>query len=282
MSKVSLHFVFPIEHPPDHLSCHPTLFVPEGCSVPSIVASRSLNTFRNQEELIYPVNVARNVARTRALTKFVIVSDIELIPSRHLVSHFVKMLSRFHLKSDGKVPLKHLVYVVPVFEVEHFISNIPEKKSELLYLYSQNRAIYFHRWICLHCQRFPGLQRWIHHSSTSTDNSIQPMLVVKREFPYHRWEPIYIGTNEEPLYSELLSWEGKQDKMIQMHEMCLLGYRFVILDGAFLVHAPGIKRHPGPRSEVQTAHHYNNMRHYEQIMKAVSDRLGSKQGCKIH
>lgn len=27
-----------------------------------------------------------------------------------------------------------------------------------------------------------------------------------------------------------------------MHEMCLLDYRFVILNGAFLVHTPGMKR----------------------------------------
>jgi len=39
---------------------------------------------------------------------------------------------------------------------------------------------------------------------------------VRREFPYHRWEPIYIGTNEEPLYSEELTWEGQQDKMTQV------------------------------------------------------------------
>lgn len=44
----------------------------------------------------------------------------------------------------------------------------------------------------------------------------QPLLVVRREFPYHRWEPIYIGTNEEPLYSEELTWEGQQDKMTQV------------------------------------------------------------------
>lgn len=51
---------------------------------------------------------------------------------------------------------------------------------------------------------------------------LQPMLVVKREFPHHRWEPVYIGTQREPLYSELLTWEGQQDKMAQV---CL----FVIL-----------------------------------------------------
>ena len=51
----------------------------------------------------------------------------------------------------------------------------------------------------------------------------QPLLVVKREFPYHRWEPIYIGTNNEPLYSELLTWEGQQDKMTQV---CIYIYKF--------------------------------------------------------
>lgn len=40
--------------------------------------------------------------------------------------------------------------------------------------------------------------------------------MVRREFPYHRWEPIYIGTNQEPLYSEQLTWEGQQDKMTQV------------------------------------------------------------------
>ncbi|CAL4112488.1 unnamed protein product, partial [Meganyctiphanes norvegica] len=70
----------------------------------------------------------------------------------------------------------------------------------------------------------------------------QSFSVVKRQFPFHRWEPIYMCTKEEPLYDERLSWEGLQDKMSQMHELCLMDYNLVILDRAFLVHAPGIKR----------------------------------------
>ena len=61
----------------------------------------------------------------------------------------------------------------------------------------------------------------------------------KRETPYNRWEPIYIGTNEvqpyhnipskydsldslydtlcqEPTYDERLTWEGRSDKMVQV------------------------------------------------------------------
>ena len=40
--------------------------------------------------------------------------------------------------------------------------------------------------------------------------------VVKRESPFLLWEPIFIGTNEDPLYDERLTWEGKRDKMTQV------------------------------------------------------------------
>ena len=40
--------------------------------------------------------------------------------------------------------------------------------------------------------------------------------VGKRHPPFHHWEPIYIGTNEEPTYDERLTWEGRSDKMVQV------------------------------------------------------------------
>lgn len=179
MSKVSLHFVFPVDYPPDHLVCNPSLLVPSGCSIPTTVLKKRLNTFRNQKELTYPVNVARNVARISSKTKFVLVSDIELFPSKSLVTRFQELIPTFQLKLQStNIPFNRIVYVVPVFEVEHYIVSIPEKKSELLDLYSQNKAIYFHRWICLHCQRFPGLQRWIHKSGYLLDNSIQVGIII--------------------------------------------------------------------------------------------------------
>ncbi|XP_021932210.1 beta-1,4-glucuronyltransferase 1-like isoform X2 [Zootermopsis nevadensis] len=111
-----------------------------------------------------------------------------------------------------------------------------------------------------------------------------PLLVVRREFPYHRWEPVYIGTNEEPLYSEQLTWEGQQDKMTQMNEMCLQGYRFVILDGAFLVHVPGIKR----RSEItvdRTAwrrpYEHHNTKIYHSITMKMMRKYRTNTRCKL-
>ena len=39
---------------------------------------------------------------------------------------------------------------------------------------------------------------------------------AKRHPPYDHWEPIYIGTNDVPIYDERLTWEGKYDKMTQV------------------------------------------------------------------
>ena len=48
--------------------------------------------------------------------------------------------------------------------------------------------------------------------------------MVKRESPFLLWEPIFIGTNEDPLYDERLTWEGKRDKMTQVRHACWTGY----------------------------------------------------------
>lgn len=175
MERVTVHFIFPVNYPPDHLECQPSLMVPKSCSVPETLIKFNLETFRNNEGLIYPVNIGRNVARVNARTSFVLVSDVELFPSQNLVSGFLAMLARIRLKSksDFRSLLKKFVYVLPVFEVEGDVVEVPLKKSQLLYLYAMNKAVYFHRWVCLHCQRFPGLQRWLHRRLPGLDHTIQ-------------------------------------------------------------------------------------------------------------
>lgn len=69
-----------------------------------------------------------------------------------------------------------------------------------------------------------------------------------------------------------------------MHEMCLIGYKFVILDGAFLVHAPGVKRKSNTIKPVdaRNVHLYQNMHYYDDIIRKVTKLHGAKQQCKIH
>lgn len=59
-----------------------------------------------------------------------------------------------------------------------------------------------------------------------------------------------------------------------MLEMCLMGYKFVILDGGFLVHWPGIKKKAILRSKNKhrTIEEIRNSRQY----KAISNDLVNK------
>ncbi|XP_046395042.1 beta-1,4-glucuronyltransferase 1-like [Ischnura elegans] len=270
--RLSVHLVYHISHLPvlpESVSDSLDESERSQCGPPAVLGHP---TYRTKMALAYPVNVARNSARSGARTPHIFVSDVELLPSKGLATQFCSMLSRASRKQDMegvqknwvtdlqiplKIPLpqpavsnsggtRRLAFVVPVFEVE-LGEKVPETKEQLLALLASDRAFYFHRWQCVHCQKFPGIHLWMEERK-STPGNLQPLVMVRREFPYHRWEPIYIGTNREPLYSEVLTWEGKQDKMTQMHQMCLLGYRFVILDRAFLVHTPGVKRPQPPRS----------------------------------
>ena len=51
-------------------------------------------TFKAKNNLTYPVNVGRNLARDTSLTHFVLASDIELYPSVRIVNSFFEMIRK--------------------------------------------------------------------------------------------------------------------------------------------------------------------------------------------
>lgn len=59
---------------------------------PYDVKNNETKSYRAANNLTYPVNVARNIARNAALTHFVLASDIDFYPSLDLVDDFFKML----------------------------------------------------------------------------------------------------------------------------------------------------------------------------------------------
>ncbi|KAI5631080.1 glycosyl-transferase for dystroglycan domain-containing protein [Phthorimaea operculella] len=199
--------------------------------------SYDIPTYRRLYDLLYPINVGRNSARNASHTNYFIVSDIEMVPSDRLASKFSKMLRELigSRKRDAGFVIPNTVFVVPLFEVE-VGERIPREKAELVALVEDNRAMYFHQKACSHCQRFPGLQTWLKRPPT---DEVQMLFMTKREYPFHRWEPIYFGTAREPWFNEFMYWEGLQEKMLQVLEVCLRRYRFAILDGGFLCHAGG-------------------------------------------
>lgn len=104
---------------------------------------------------MYPINVCRNAARTAALTEDVMVSDIQLMPNEGLAQRFLSMKDAYKL-SD----CRNRAFVLPIFEVEA-TEEIPRNKQQLLYLLKAERAVYFHRMVCTHCQKFPGIEAWM-------------------------------------------------------------------------------------------------------------------------
>ena len=89
--------------------------------------------------MIYPINVARNVARIQANTIRVLVTDIELLPSQKLASGFMKIVRE-------KPPKNGVIFVVPIFEIESKILP-PSTKKELLSATKAGLAVYFHRFV---------------------------------------------------------------------------------------------------------------------------------------
>jgi len=229
----TFHLFFPLTHMPSQVPRHQTLLRKRpNCQIPEGLSSKK--TYRKSNHLDYPVNVARNVARVTASTHFVFPSDIELYPSPNLIPDFLSMIKRNEKKLTKSQPR---VYVNSIFEIE-VDHSLPNTKAELLHLMKSNITIPFHKTVCPLCHKIPHAKEWLEAKIKPGMNVIH---VGKRLRPFQHWEPIYIGTNDEPLYDERLSWEGRSDKMAQGFKLCLLNYQFHILDNAFLIHKPGIK-----------------------------------------
>lgn len=152
MSKVSVHYVFPITRPPYIRNLHRNELT---CSIKE---SSELNTYRYLNKLPYPINACRNVARNAATTHYILVSDVELVPSEFLATSFLNLIVSQY--ANGGLQLPSRVFVVPVFEIDIF-ETIPKNKLELMKLIKEEKAVYFHRHVCSHCQKFPGLEKWL-------------------------------------------------------------------------------------------------------------------------
>lgn len=131
------------------------------------------------DTVVYPINVVRNVARTASLTKYVLLADVELMPSKgasfytfcskfemqsrflDLARNFLEMLRQYNQSTKE-------VFVLPTFEVEKS-EEIPETKKQLQEMLQANRAVYFHQLICAHCQRFPGIDTWMNENNVDDD-----------------------------------------------------------------------------------------------------------------
>ena len=113
-------------------------------------------TFRSNNSLLYPINVARNIARENAQTHFVLAADIEMIPGANLTDSFMAMMKTGARFGDSS---RKVVYVLPQFEQEKRLP-IPANKKTLIGYMWKGQALVFHHRTCPKCQYFPDLYNW--------------------------------------------------------------------------------------------------------------------------
>lgn len=276
-SYATFHVFFDLDHIPANVPRHDTLMKKrQHCEYPEgLDANRTESTYRHRLGLDYPVNVARNVARLTATTHFVFPSDIELYPSPNLIRDFLAMIRRHDKQLRRPLPR---VFVNSIFEIAANHS-LPQNKSELVTLLNSNIVIPFHKTVCPQCHKIPKAVEW---PNATIKPGMNVYYVGKRIRPFQHWEPIYIGTNQEPLYDERLSWEGRSDKMAQGYKLCLLNYEFHILDNAFLIHRPGIKT---KKSLVSSLKQKKISAQNDYLKKTITAEIkkiyGARKGCEM-
>jgi len=106
-------------------------------------------------------------------------------------------------------------------------------------------AITFHKKVCPDCHTVPKFKEW---ASAKPKPGVSVFHTGKRTGYHLHWEPIFIGTHNDPLYDERLSWEGKMDKMTQVR-----GETFVGVDVVFFFFNWHVKNYTATRTCISVA-----------------------------
>ncbi|KAH8267455.1 hypothetical protein KR018_005019, partial [Drosophila ironensis] len=277
---VSFHIYFMVTHIPRILPTTDTALKRKiDCSKPPpYVNTTHSSLYRVKMNLTYPVNMGRNLARGASLTHFVLASDIELYPTPGLVPAYLKFYSRKVVKHSGEWLNAPVVHVLRIFEVQAN-ATIPTTKSQLQEMLVQGEAVPFHLKVCRDCHEGPLLEEWMNDTDSQYSQDLNVFNKGTRLPPHVSWEPIFIGSVNDPPYDERLSWEGKRDKMTQGYIMCILGYQFHVLDKAFLVHKPGITADQEFHHSFYT--HQTNRLISLRIIHELRIKYGRRKGCEL-
>lgn len=175
----------------------------------------------------YPVNLLRNVARRNALTEFVIVLDVDLLPNDGLHAQFVAFARDNRLFVDSHRDDK-TVYVAPAFEVREGVPS-PRDKASLLQRVEAMDARPFYLELCWKCQKHTDYEAW---QREPPGDKLAVLFEVLWRDP---WEPFYFGRNSAPFYDERFRQYGF-NRISQVCELHVSGYKFSVLNNAFVVH----------------------------------------------
>ena len=189
--KVSFHLVFPIAQAPANLASV-SKFSFNCSAVDYLKIDRGRDNYQISK-VQYPNNILRNVAITNSKSEYILVLDIDMLPSKYLHKQFIDFVKR---QGSGKNADQNdkTVYVLPCFESRKE-DIFPKTKQILLNDWKTREVRPFYSEICWKCQRVTDYEQW--RNSRLVD-FMDAAYYVDWEDP---WEPFYIAKRTAlPLY----------------------------------------------------------------------------------
>ncbi|XP_077970904.1 beta-1,4-glucuronyltransferase 1-like isoform X2 [Styela clava] len=220
---VYFHLVYPAQHPADvskvgvwqDLSCSALLDKLQNYGYQNYVVGN----------IPFPHNILRNVARKGVITEFVLLIDIDTMPNLELRQEFNNFAYRHSLFG---LLTEQTVFVVAAFEIKKGIK-MPSNKTELLSGIRTGTVRTFHNETCWWCHRSENFDLWRKIPQVSN-------LEVAFYADWDKsWEPFYISHRNVPLFDERFKQYGF-DRIQQICELHIAGYKFAVLNNAFVVH----------------------------------------------
>ena len=172
-----------------------------------------------KEGNFYPVNFLRNVGIQHISTPYVFLTDIDFVPMMGLYGYMRKTLMNFN-SDDSKT-----AWIVPAFETQRYKLSSPRSKAELLNMLDMGELFTFryHEWTKGHAPTNFG--KW--RTATTPykvqwEQDFEPYILVRKDIPEYDTRFVGFGWN----------------KVSHTMELHVMGYEFVVLPNAFIVHMP--------------------------------------------
>lgn len=193
-SSVSFHLAHPIQHPPVGLKAVLNMEMHCG-NFESILSDENKQNYDNK--IPYPHNVLRNIAISFSLTPYIMMLDIDMLPSMSLYEHFTNFIKRQSVSSlkggNKNNDNEKLAYVIPAFEAQS--SHKVLDKLSLVKEWDLKNVRPFYNNVCRKCQAMTDYDKWRRLPNLFF---LDIGYILEWEDP---WEPFYIAKKEDlPFY----------------------------------------------------------------------------------